>query len=288
MSPRIQPARKREIPSRKFVPTTGNLDPWALVWGQPYIDADRLAAAIEADLQATPAPDFRTRLLIRDAGRALASFWGGQGFAVWLANSPVGERIKIILEEDLGKPGFGNIRRRLVSNPNLADIKHVLQLIGERIHGRIDVNIAGSIPTLIAGLTARPTNDIDIVNEVPAEIREQRAVLQKIDREFGLKFGHVQSHYLPSGWESRRQFLGDFGGLRVYLVDPYDIFVSKLSSKQEKHQQDLRVMAKTLDQKTIHERLFGAGKPFLEDPYLRPQIEKNWHSVYVEPLVTDQ
>jgi len=58
------------------------------------------------------------------------------------------------------------------------------------------------------------------VDEVPAEIRKQRAVLRKIQSDYGLSLGHVQSHYLPIGWQDRRRFLGNFGRLRVYLVDP--------------------------------------------------------------------
>jgi hypothetical protein len=148
----------------------------------------------------------------------------------------------------------------------------------------VEINIAGSIPTLITGLTARPTDDIDIVNEVPSEIRQQRDALKRIRSDYGLTLGHVQSHYLPSGWENRRRFLGDFGGIRAYLVDPYDIFVSKLSSKQEKHQQDLRVMAKSLDRESIRHRLFSAGKAFLDDRRLRSQVEKNWQFIFREPL----
>jgi hypothetical protein len=51
-----------------------------------------------------------------------------------------------------------------------------------------------SIPTLIKGLTSRPTSDIDFVDEVPAEIRAQGDLLRKIAAEYGLTFGHVQSH----------------------------------------------------------------------------------------------
>jgi hypothetical protein len=278
---RAKLSRQKPVSTPSDVPPA---DPWALVWGQPYINADHLAASIEADLQATAEPDFRTRLLVRDAAVALKSFWGQRQFSSWLANSAVGKRINIILQEDLGKPGFRNIRRRLVTNPNLADIKRLLGMIGERLHDRVEVSIAGSIPTLVGGLTARPTDDIDIVDEVPAEMRKQHAVLKQIDSEFGLKFGHVQSHYLPSGWQQRRHFLGNFGGLQVYLVDVYDIFVSKLSSKLEKHRQDLRVMAPKLDQQKIYECLRGPGKAFLEDPNLRPQIEANWNFVFQEPL----
>ena len=282
MTARMRSTRNK--PRNVPIPPYDHDDPWSLVWGQPYIDADRLAVALQTDLEGTPAPDFRTRLLVRDCARAIRSFWGKPRFERWLSVSPVGHRIRNILAEDLGKPGFRYIKRRLVANPTRADIEQALELLGVRINGRVEINIAGSIPTLITGLTARPTDDIDIVNEVPSEIRQQRDALKRIRSDYGLTLGHVQSHYLPSGWENRRRFLGDFGGIRAYLVDPYDIFVSKLSSKQEKHQQDLRVMAKSLDRESIRHRLFSAGKAFLDDRRLRSQVEKNWQFIFREPL----
>jgi hypothetical protein len=42
------------------------LDPWILVWGQPYIDGQTLAAAIEQDLVRDTDPGVRTRLLVCD------------------------------------------------------------------------------------------------------------------------------------------------------------------------------------------------------------------------------
>ena len=71
-----------------------NLDPWRLVWGQPYIDSRTLAAAIEQDLQRDSSPDIRTRLLVRDAAVALRSYWGSRRFSQWLEASPVGPRIR--------------------------------------------------------------------------------------------------------------------------------------------------------------------------------------------------
>ena len=82
-------------------------------------------------------------------------------------------------------------------------LSQIFDLLGRDIHDRIEIHIAGSVPTLIRGLTARPTDDINLVDEVPIEIRPQRAVLRKIESEFGLKLGHVQSHYLPTGWRDR-------------------------------------------------------------------------------------
>lgn len=259
-------------------------DPWELIWGQPYIDVNRLARAIEFDLQSAPAPDFRTRLLVRDAARSMRSFWGAARFRRWLAASPAGEAVGCFLKEDLGETGFPFIRRRLVAGVDATEIKQIFDLLGRKVHGRVEVSIAGSIPTLIKGMTARPTGDIDIVNEVPPEIRKQRAILKEIETEYGLKLTHVQSHYLPRNWERRRHYLGDFGGLRVYLVDEYDIFVSKLSRGREKHKQDIRVLAGVLDKAVARRRLRMDGRAFLDEHAIRARVEGNWRFIYQEPL----
>jgi len=214
----------------------------------------------------------------------MRSFWGTEKFRRWLATSATGETIRRILKEDLGEVGFPFIRRRLVASIGSTEIKQIFDLLGRKVHHRVEVNIAGSIPTLIKGMTARPTADIDFVNEVPPEIRKQRAVVKKIEDDYGLKLTHMQSHYLPTHWEQRRQYLGDYGGLRVYLVDEYDIFVSKLSSKREKHKQDIRVLARILDKQTARQRLLADGRVFLDEPSIRPQIEENWRFIYQEPL----
>ena len=238
-----------------------NLDPWRLVWGQPYIDSRTLAAAIEQDLATRqqprlPHPAAGPRC---GGGDAIRTGDPGDSRNGWRP-APSGPRIRAILDEDLGEPGFPAIRRRLVDSIDSTRLSRIFDLLGRGIHGRVEIHIAGSIPTLIKGLTARPTGDIDFVDEVPAEIRRQRDVLRKIETEFGLKLGHVQSHYLPAHWRDRRQWLGDFGGLRVYVVDEYDIFVSKLSSKKEKHQSDLGVLALELDKETARQRLLNDGQ----------------------------
>lgn len=263
------------------------LDPWRLVWGQPYIDSRTLAAAIEQDLARSDQPDFRIRLLVRASAVALRSYWGTRRFERWLAASAVGRRIREIINEDLGEPGYSTIRRRLVESIDSTQLRQIFELLGRNVHGRVEVHIAGSVPTLIKGLTARPTDAIDLVDEVPAEIRRQSDVLQRIEDEFGLKLGHVRSHYLPPHWRDRRQWLGDFGGLRVYLLDEYDIFVSKLSSKQKKHQLDVRVLALKLDKDKARQRLLGDGQIFLDDLKLRPQIEENWRFIFQESLFSD-
>jgi hypothetical protein len=273
--------------TRTGVDGSRRLDPWELVWGQPYIDSDSLAAAIEQDLQRSPRPDFRSRLLVRDATRALKSYWGQTRFAGWLENSPVRERIAAILGENLGEPGFHDIRRRLVASVSKNQVEQIFELLGQHVRERIEVHVAGSIPTLIEGLTHRPTDDIDIVDEVPPQIRGQRAMLRQIRTKYGLNLGHVQSHYLPANWKNRRRYLGEFGGIRVFLADVYDVFVSKLSSRQEKHRDDLRVMAPQLDKEKIKQRLLEDGKAFLKSTSERPRILANWQFIFREKLFSE-
>ena len=259
-------------------------DPWKLVWGQPYIDCETLVHAIEEDWRQDIQPDFRTRLLVRDSAVAIRSYWGTEKFSRWLEASSVGPQIRAILEEQLGEPGFHAIGKRLVTSIHSRDIHQIFDLIGRSIHNSIEVYIAGSIPTLIKDLTARPTTDIVFVDEIPAEIRRQHEILRQIEVEYGLILTHVQSHDLPLRWQERRQWLGDFGGLRVFLVDEYDIFVSKLSSTHKKHQDDLRVLALKLDQAMARNRLLTDGCSFLDDEKLREQIKENWRFVFQEPL----
>jgi Nucleotidyltransferase of unknown function (DUF6036) len=184
--------------------------------------------------------------------------------------------------------GFPNIRRKLVVSIKSEVVERIFELLGQSVPERVEVHIAGSIPTLIKGLTFRPTQDIDFVNEVPQQIRRQRDILKRIDESYGLSMGHVQSHYLPANWQNRRRYFGDFGGIRVYMVDEYDIFVSKLSSKQPKHLQDLEVMAQNLDKDGIKRRLFDDGKIFLATPFLGDQIKENWRFIFREPLFAEE
>lgn len=106
------------------------LDPWRLVWGEPFIDSQTLATAIEQDLKREAHPDFRTRLLVRDAAVAIRSYWGSRRFKEWLATSPVGQQVRAILDEDLGKRGFPAIRRRLVDSIDLTRLSRIFDLLG--------------------------------------------------------------------------------------------------------------------------------------------------------------
>jgi hypothetical protein len=130
----------------------------------------------------------------------------------------------------------------------------------------------------------RHTDDIDVVDELPAQLRTEHDFLNGLIARFGLRLAHFQSHYLPSGWQARVAPLGKFGQLEVYLVDECDIAVGKLFSARDKDRDDLRALSAQLDKARLTERLRSAGAHFLADPTLRANAEKNWYVVYGDGL----
>src|SRR5262249_16859605 len=115
---------------------------------------------------------------------------------------------------------------------------------------------------------------------VPEVIRSNHRLLDELKKSYGLQIGHVQTHYFPSGWESRVHSFGVFGALKVYLLDVYDVFLSKLFSARRKDQEDLRVLAPQLDKDTVIRKLKDHAQGFLATPRLRELATNNWKVLY--------
>jgi hypothetical protein len=256
---------------------------WGLVWGQPHVDPCDLAGAVQEEAARYP-EDFRTRLLIRDSIEALRLHWGGERVQSWLQGSPTGRTIESICQEDLGPTGFPTLRERLMEKVDPEVVKQLFREIGSRLHTPTRMMIGGSIALILSGLLARATEDIDVVDEVPRELRGQHALLQDLRKRYGLLVTHFQSHYLPSGWEKRVHYLDTFGGLGVYLVDAHDIFLSKLFSARPKDLDDLRTLVTCLDKHAIVERLQAAAASLLAAEDLRKRAQQNWYILFGEDL----
>lgn len=164
------------------------------------------------------------------------------------------------------------------------DIEQYLEKLGQGIHQRIRLHIAGAAALILPGYVSRHTEDIDVVGEVPAEIREKHKVLDDLEKLFGLHLGHVQSHYFPSGWENRVHFLARFGQIEVFLLDVYDVFLSKLFSSRLKDLGDLRVLAPQLEKNTMVTRLKDTATSFLAVQDLKQIANNNWKVLFGEDL----
>jgi hypothetical protein len=257
-------------------------DLWSLVWGKPEVDPRALAEAIEREV-AGGRPDFRTRLLIRDGTLALENYWGRQRLDDWLAHSPARRGIEAIRQEDLGAAGFPFLKEALVERTEPDTIRQFLRELAGHVHHPVRLPIGGSAALILAGYLSRATQDIDIVDEVPAEVRAQHALLDSLARRYRLRLAHFQSHYLPTGWETRLHTLEPLGNLHPATVDVDDVFLGKLFSKREKDRDDLRLLLPALQRDTLVRR-FPTCAGLLGEPGLRQNAEHNWYILTGQPL----
>jgi hypothetical protein len=255
---------------------------WKLALSGQPIDATDWANALDQEQQ-QPQHDFRTRLLVRDGLSALRGYWARSRMEQWLSD---GDRawLREVERADLGEVGFPSLPRRLMDATKPETILQFFRALGDSAKHPARLNIGGSTSLILARLIGRHTEDIDVVDEVPIELRTDYELLQRLTDRFGLVLAHFQSHYLPNGWRDRMQSLGTFGKVDVFLVDPYDVLATKVVSAREKDQDDLRAVAAVIDKNLLAQRLLTAGKQFLGEPKLAANAEKNWYIVFAEPL----
>jgi hypothetical protein len=163
-------------------------------------------------------------------------------------------------------------------------IVQFLREVGMKLARPVRIAVGGSTALIAGGVLARSTDDVDVVDEVPAEIRTQHALLDELARSYGLRLTHFQSHYLPEGWDARVQSLGRLGNLEVHLVEVYDVFLSKLFSERRKDRDDLRVLAPQLDKAVLVSRFRDTTTSLRAEAHLRQAAADNWFVLYGEPL----
>jgi hypothetical protein len=256
---------------------------WSLISGGRQVDPTKLATAIVKQIDSGDL-DFRTRLLIRDGLSALASHWGEDRLATWIGGSGRREEIERIRREELGEPGFPSLTWRVMNTTTPETILEFLRELGARVRGPVRIEIGGSAALIMPGLLARMTEDIDVVDELPAAIRGEHSVLDDLTKRYGIRLAHFQSHYLPDGWDDRLHSLGKFRDLEAFLLDPYDVCVSKLFSNRSKDLDDLRHLRSRLDKDVLRQRLVTAGARLRREEKLRKAAEHNWYVLFGEAL----
>jgi hypothetical protein len=156
--------------------------------------------------------------------------------------------------------------------------------LGSRVVRPARLDVGGSTSLILLANLSRHTDDIAAVDEVPAVIRADHGLLDRLAKRYGLRLTHFQSHYLPIGWRDRVHSLGRFGQLDVFLVDVYDVVVSKLFSAREKDLDDLRAVASRIDKHHLESRVRQSAAPLRGEQRLAENARRNWYVVYGEPL----
>jgi hypothetical protein len=255
---------------------------WTLALDAVSFAPAQLLAALEAETANTP-HDFRTRVLLRHSFLALKKQWGEQRVRGMLPPAALAV-IDQTLAEDLGEKGFASLESRLMESTKPETIKRFLRELGSSIRESCRIHIGGSGALMLLGVLHRRTDDIDVVDEVPAPIRKDHALLESMVARYGLRLAHFQSHYLPDHWETRLKSFGVYGQLQVFLVDPVDIALGKMFSRREKDLDDLRILITSIGKATLRDRLNSSGKSLLADPQLRSNAERNWYILFGQSL----
>ena len=256
---------------------------WSLATAGQPIDASALAAALENEA-GEPELDFRTRLLIRDSLNALAGHWGDERLEKWLRACQAGDLLRRVWRADLGPAGFPSLTHRIMDAIQPDVVVRFLRHLGSRLATPAKIEIGGAISLILAGLLSRYTEDIDVADELPLDVRSQHDLLEDLAKQYGLHLAHFQSHYLATGWRDRLRSFGRFDQLDVLLVDPIDVFVGKLFSARAKDQDDLRALSYRLDKSQIESRLRTTAGALLADEQLAKQAAQNWYILHGEPL----
>lgn len=163
-------------------------------------------------------------------------------------------------------------------------IQEFFRELATPLHKPVTIFVGGSVALMLPKFLSRNTQDVDVVDEVPAEIRSLHKQLDQLMQRYRLQLTHFQSHYLPTGWQNRVHSLEPFGKLQVFLVDVYDVFLSKLFSGREKDRDDLRVLAPQLDKDMIIRKLKDTTASLQSEAKFKKHAEDNWYILYGEAL----
>lgn len=257
-------------------------DLWTLVQGTPWIDPDELLCAVR-HAAAQLSDDYRTRLLLAESIVALEEHLGDDSVRANLG-SRILDEAHAFLETESTRTGFPSLRRRLMRATTIQVVEQFLRELGTAVLTPAHLEIGGSVALILAGLMSRHTEDIDVVDEIPAAFRGEPALLDELAGRYGLRLTHFQSHYLPQEWHSRLIPRGTFGSLTVTSVDPIDIAIGKLFSARAKDRDDLRMLAALYSKFDWLTHVQTAGQTLWNEPQLRQNAQKNWYILFGESL----
>lgn len=251
-------------------------DLWSLVLRPGMIDARQLYAAL-GDIALDPEPDYRTRLLAHESLEALAAVWGARQLSIELARHPEGKALRRMWEERFDETGFPSLRTHVVEATSAESILRMLRDLGHRLSRPTRLTIGGSSSLMLAHLLVRQTEDVDIVDELPAAVRAEPGLVDDLAARHKLRLTHFASHYLPDNWESRVRSLGRFQKLEVEVVDPLDILAGKLFSRRSKDLDDLVATWPLLDRDALRQRIGTSTARLRADPSLAEAAKINWY-----------
>jgi|SRR5215831_3885226 len=141
----------------------------------------------------------------------------------------------------------------------------------------VELHCIGGFAIVAAYGLARSTNDLDYFSLVPCNrVHDLQGIAGEgsaLARKHKVQVHHASVATVPESYEERltEPFPGRFENLRLFVLDPYDIVLSKLSRNEERDRQDVEYLAKTqhLDHQVLRERYENELRPLLIGPVSR-------------------
>jgi hypothetical protein len=130
----------------------------------------------------------------------------------------------------------------------------------------------------------RPTGDIDVCEVTPREairrILELGGENSELHRRYGVRLQMATVPQLPESYEQRviEVFVDVFQHLRLWVLDPHDLALSKLERNQDQDREDVKHLARAvpLDLELLKTRYEREVRPFLGRPDREDLTLKLW------------
>jgi hypothetical protein len=146
--------------------------------------------------------------------------------------------------------------------------------IDSNVEGEVQFHcIGGFAVTMHYGLP-RTTADVDVIAIAPTTATKPLLELagknSTLHRKYQVYLDFVSVNTLPENYEERltEMFPANFANLRLFVLDPYDLALSKLERNIQRDRDDVKYLARTapFDLDVLRSRYETEQQPYLANP----------------------
>lgn len=160
-------------------------------------------------------------------------------------------------------------------SPNLVSPwKEFLEEFDSLVDEAVELHCIGGFAVVSAYGLTRSTNDLDYVTLVPfnriADLQNIAGAGSPLARKHKVHIQHAGVATVPENYQVRMRelYANRFENIRLFVLDPYDLILSKLSRNADRDREDIAFLAKSLslDAKILEERYEREMKAALIGP----------------------
>jgi hypothetical protein len=169
--------------------------------------------------------------------------------------------------------------------------KEFLEELDSLLTEPLELHCIGGFAILAAYGYKRITNDLDYFTLVPIDVVNRLHKLagqgSALARKHKVHVQHVPVASLPEDYETRIAplFPGHFKNIRLFVLDPYGLILSKLSRNADRDREDVAFLAKSLslDKEVLRGRYERELRPSVigpverHDATLEMWVQAYWH-----------